>query len=351
MYTNDEKTDMILIFGECRRNASEAARLYSQRYPNRRSPTDKIFRRLEMQLRQNWPALKRLNKRTATCEENEINVIEAITQDPHISQRTISGQVGISQASVSRIIRANQFHPYHVHLVQNLEENDFLKRLQFIHFMRHEINGNDNFLNCVLFSDEARFSNNGSVNKHNCHYYAQVNPRWMVAAHFQRVYTVNVWCGILGDHVIGPHFFEGNLTGEIYLDFLVNILPTILDDVDLLTRQQMFYQHDGAPPHYHINVRNYLNRAYENKWIGRGAVVPWPPRSPDITPLDFFLWGYVKELVYQTPIENEQHLRNRIEEACRSITPQMLARVRRSFLRRLEECETNNGGHFEHLLG
>ena len=78
---------------------------------------------------------------------------------------------------------------------------------------------------------------------------------------------------------------------------------------------------------------------------------PGPPRSPDMTPLDFFLWGFVKELVYQTPIENEQDLRNRIGEACRSITPQMLARVRRSFLRRVEECEANNGGHFEHLLG
>lgn len=34
-------------------------------------------------------------------------------------------------------------------------------------------------------------------------------------------------------------------------------------------------------------------------WIGRDGPINWPPRSPDISPLDFFLWGYVKDIVYQ----------------------------------------------------
>ena len=52
----------------------------------------------------------------------------------------------------------------------------------------------------------------------------------------------------------------------------------------------------GAPPHFHRNVRVLLNRVLQQRWIGRAAkgdnhLLPWPPRSPDLTPCDFFLWG------------------------------------------------------------
>jgi hypothetical protein len=46
---------------------------------------------------------------------------------------------------------------------------------------------------------------------------------------------------------------------------------------------------DGTPPHIHRDV-NYLNNEYGNKWIGRNGPVMWPPRSPDLNPLDFYFW-------------------------------------------------------------
>ncbi|GBO03083.1 hypothetical protein AVEN_211149-1 [Araneus ventricosus] len=56
-------------------------------------------------------------------------------------------------------------------------------------------------------------------------------------------------------------------------------------------------QQDGAPPHYGNIVREFLDTTFPQRWIGRGAVMAWPPRSPDITPLEFYLWGYVKQHV------------------------------------------------------
>ena len=38
-----------------------------------------------------------------------------------------------------------------------------------------------------------------------------------------------------------------------------------------------------------------MNAIFDEKWIGRGGPVAWPPRSPDLTPPDYFLWGFVKE--------------------------------------------------------
>jgi hypothetical protein len=48
--------------------------------------------------------------------------------------------------------------------------------------------------------DEARFTNNGEVNRHYAHYYRQENLRWInsfVETHFQNVFHVNVWRGII----------------------------------------------------------------------------------------------------------------------------------------------------------
>ena len=56
----------------------------------------------------------------------------------------------------------------------------------------------------------------------------------------------------------------------------------------------IIFQQDGAPPHWGSHVRRFLDATFPNRWTGRDGPTPWPPRSPDITPLDFFLWGYVK---------------------------------------------------------
>ena len=85
------------------------------------------------------------------------------------------------------------------------------------------------------------------------------------------------------------------------------------------------------------------------------GVVPnrqWPPRSPDLNPLDFFLWEHLKSLVYTTPIENLHDLRNRIVASRETIrnTPGIFERVRQSMGRRAEACIMGDGGHFRQLL-
>ena len=69
------------------------------------------------------------------------------------------------------------------------------------------------------------------------------------------------------------------------------------------TISQFIYQQDGAPLHFHHPVRGYLNDTLNHRWIGRASqddspLPPWPPRSPDLTPSDIFLRGYVKDIVF-----------------------------------------------------
>jgi len=105
---------------------------------------------------------------------------------------------------------------------------------------------------------------------------------------------MNVWCGVVGNRLIGPFVFDNNLTGNTYEAFLRHELPGLLDDIPLVIRSQMYFQHDGAPPHYTRRVREFLNESFPNRWLGRGGPVALLPRSPDLTPLDYYLWGHMK---------------------------------------------------------
>ena len=132
-----------------------------------------------------------------------------------------------------------------------------------------------------------------------------------------------------------PHFLPQRLTGQRYRQFLHTVLPDLLhhDDVPLNQRLNMWFMHDGAPAHFQLRVRWILNQRYGQHWIGRGGPVPWPPRSPDLNPMDFCVWGHVKSLVYATEVNSLEELRLRIESAFQNVqkTPGLPERIRNSF--------------------
>src|SRR5258705_3354060 len=101
-----------------------------------------------------------------------------------------------------------------------------------------------------------------------------------------------------------------------------------------MVRQRMWFLHDGAPAHFSRAVRDFLDAAFPHRWIGRGGPIAWPPRSPDLTPLDFFLWGHVKSLVYATAVETQEELTARIIAACEDVqrTPGIFERVRQNMV-------------------
>ena len=80
------------------------------------------------------------------------------------------------------------------------------------------------------------------------------------------------------------------------------------------------------------------------------ALHSWSPRSPDMTPRDFFLWGYVKERVYVPPLPTDlDELTNRITAAVKSVTEDTLRRVWDEFSYRVNVVRAAGGGHIEHL--
>ena len=351
-FNKDELVDMIFVLGESEKNCLLASRIYATRYPDRRHPEEKSFRRLLLRFVETGNVLYKKEERakSVTNEENELLVLLTVTEDPNISQSKIGEAVDMSERSVQRILKKNRCHAYHIQLHQALTDIDFHRRTEFCTWASVKIQADPMFFNYVLFSDEATFHNSGSVNRHNFHYYSTENPRIIRQIDNQHQWSLNVWGGIIGDVIIGPHFFNGHLNGQMYLHFLRHEFLALLAAIPEYTRNRMWLQQDGAPAHFSREVKYYLDETFPNQWIGRNGPTQWPARSPDLTKLDYFLWGYVKEIVYKDLPTTALNMQQRITDAFENIPREMLREVNRSFGDRINLCINQNGRHFEHLM-
>ena len=98
------------------------------------------------------------------------------------------------------------------------------------------------------------------------------------------------------NQIIGPFIFaESTVRADIYLDMLRHCVALQLEKF----QPWVVFQQDGAPPYWGLMGRDFLNETFPNRWVGRKGPTPWPPRSPDITPLDFFS-AYVKDSAQNT---------------------------------------------------
>lgn len=161
---------------------------------------------------------------------------------------------------------------------------------------------------------------------------------------------VMVWTGILNRNIIGPYFFPGNVDSNAYLEMLGNFVLPELDRLGF-NPHEICYLHDGAPAHYTIDVREFLNEHFQS-WIGRGAgpLIDWAPRSPDFNKCDIFLWPFIKNIVYKIKSNTIDELQNKIDEAHDHVTLETLDGLQRNLIERLEKCIGVDGAIFEHLI-
>lgn len=357
-YSNSELVDMLLMYGEAGQNCRLAQRYYAERFPGRRHPNSRIFVSLTQRLRDTG-SLQPNRGRDGGAHRRPVNVenavLDLVRNDPTISIRRISRQLpGVPRMTIWRILRNNNLHPYHFQRVHALIEPDHYSRVRFCEWLLNQHAQDGNFTLKVIFSDEAIFTRDGIHNIHNCHYWAEENPHAAVRSHFQHRFSLNVWAGMVNGSLLGPYILPNRMSGNDYLQFLQNNLPELLEDIPLNVRQNAWFMHDGAPPHFARNVRHHLDRVFEDRWIGRGGPASWPPRSPDFNPLDFYLWGNFKSLVYdnQEAPETLEELRQRVENCAERIRQENA--IHRacsiSLIQRAALCLAVNGNNFEQFL-
>ncbi|GFT50199.1 transposable element Tc3 transposase [Trichonephila clavipes] len=161
------------------------------------------------------------------------------------------------------------------------------QRFQIVQFY-FENNGRD-FHKRILFSDEAHFWLNGYVNKQNCRIWSEANP-------------------------------------------------------------QLWFQQDGATCHTAHATIDLSKDTFGDRLISRFGPVNWPPRSCDLTPLDYFLWGYVKSLVFVDKPQTLDHWEGNIRRVIADIRPQIMEKVIENWTARLGYIRASRGSPMPEII-
>jgi hypothetical protein len=112
----------------------------------------------------------------------------------------------------------------------------------------------------------------------------------------------------------------------------------------------MLINQDGVPPHFHEEMMDFLNCKFPEKWIGKSRPITWPPCSPDLTPLDFFFWVYIKDAVYMPPLATTlPELAGRIRDAVATVTLDLLNKVWTEIEYRYDICQAIHGVPTKHM--
>ncbi|GFV87544.1 uncharacterized protein TNCV_3281821 [Trichonephila clavipes] len=142
----------------------------------------------------------------------------------------------------------------------------------------------------VLDNDEAHFWLNGYVNKQNCRIWSEANPQVNVETPLHPE-KLTAWCALWAGGIIGPYFFKNN---------------------------------EG----HNVTVNGCC----------------------DLTPLDYFLWGYVKSLAYAVKPQTLDHLEDNIRRVIADIRPQMLEKVIENWTSRLDYIRASRGSPMPEII-
>ena len=128
---------------------------------------------------------------------------------------------------------------------------------------------------------------------------------------------------------------------------ITNFLWHALDGMDI---GGLWFQQDGATSHTANSTMTLLNEKFPGRIISRNSDVNWPPRSCDFTPLDFFLWGYLKSKIYANSPTTIQQLKDAIAQQINEISPQLCTEVIRNFDHRVNVCRRSLGEHLGDII-
>lgn len=78
-----------------------------------------------------------------------------------------------------------------------------------------------------------------------------------------------------------------------------------------------------------------INEVLANRWTGSHVTIEWPARSPDLTPLHFFLYGYSKTEVNKHRLNMVEDLKNAISAEIRQINSERIRNMQDELVNRL----------------
>jgi hypothetical protein len=276
---------------------------------------------------------------SAKREEAKSAVEQMFEEFPQLSIRKAASALTVSPTLVYHILHEDlHFKPYKLHSWHKLKPEDFPKRLKFAEWFSG-LPPNHKFF--FIFSDEAYFYLTLPKNKQNNRIWGKSNPYEGIEEPLNDE-KVLVWCAIWSGGIYGPYFFEENVNSVNYLEMLQKFFWPRHSQIP--NPKKFYFQQDGASPHTADVVQTWLKGQFGKLFIDKES---WPPRSPDLNPCDFYLWGHLKALVYNPLPKTLDDLKANISREITKIPEESLKNVFFELEKRCKLLESAQGGHIE----
>ena len=327
------------------KNYANVQRAYRTKYQSKTAPSICAIKNIISNYEKTGSVdRKRVVDKTKTMRTKSlVEMVEKLfLEDSKLSLRKAANLVPASISTIRNVAREElNLKPYKVPRTFKLLKPDYTKRLKFVEFVKsRRLNLETSF----ICSDEAFFYLHGGHNIQNDRIWAEFQPDELVEQPLNDD-KVMVWCAFSAKKVYGPYFFEKTVNGDTYLDMLKKFFwPRYIASKK---EYQSYFQQDGAPPHRKKEVQAWLKSHFGDRFLDLSI---WPPRSPDLNPCDFSLWGYLKGKVYNPKPKNIHELKENIIREINSFKKIDRISIFSNMKKRLVLLEQENGGHIEHLL-
>ncbi|GFS86043.1 DUF4817 domain-containing protein [Trichonephila clavipes] len=280
--------------------------------------------KLEDRARAGRPCLKEAR---APCIAVEMEAIASEAASGTSSAREAARRLGLPPSSVRNILcRILPLYPYKLQSCHELLPADTAQREAFAKWAFSKMEHNPTWVFNILWTDEKLIS------------------RFMMT-----LITITVAFGRPLIHCAVNGWTTETVNAQRYLTLLrETVVPCLIQRGQI---SNVTFMQDGATSHTANPVKAFLIQTFgEDRIVSRHCRYPWPPRSPDLTPADFWLWGYLKSRVYLSGPSSLSELKDAIHREVSSIHPDMLHSAVAGFVTRLECFLPCGGGHVEHIL-
>lgn len=357
------KEDRIFLYeayiqsGKC---VTSTLRKWSSAFKNKPKPSRSTVERLVERFKETGSVMDNKDAlRTAKRHVRTPDMIETvrgrICADPKKSVNDLARDLNISASSAYRILHDDlNLHPYKVQTLQRIDPSSVEKRFDFAAEICELIDRDELDPRKIIFTDEAHFWLDGYVNNQNYRIWGSEKP----APETKPLYPekVTVWAGICAEGIVGPIFTRDKETVDkhVYRRILELVLPQV--KANGWAGPGWHWQQDGAPPHCSKANLDFIETFFKANVISGkfpqrfDKGMEWPPYSPVLSPMDFFLWGYTKDKVYRNKPKTVGELKKRIEEVMRSVTLETCCRAMANFEKRLRMVVSKEGRHIEDVL-
>lgn len=299
--------------------------------------------------------------RKSRTNENAGRVFEKVLNSPKKSQRRISKELSppITRTSLQRILKDLGAFSYKIQILHEMRPCDFASRRAYCSRVLANLYEDQTYLDNWWWSDESHFLLSGHVNRQNMRFLGWSSPEEYEQRplHSEKV---TVWCALSRHGIIGPYFFEDDNGAAVTVNS-TRYRETVIErfhgdlfafcDLNGLDFDAQVFQQDGASCHTGFGNLAYLEYLFPDHLISRKSEFPYPSHSPDLSPLDAFLWGLLKQECFHDPVPHTTAmLKTNIAKTIASVSPLSCDAMVEKIVQRMETCLSRNGEHIEHVL-